>query len=233
MKQNIYLLTLLLMSCLLEDPKEGVNTGDIIEWTDGSEVSVLANGIDRAELSIKLKNTDPNLNITFKTDQGFFSGERVTEKPREVTLRASGRGASVSLNSDLLANDFVVVQASVGGFRIERTVKFLPSYPSNMIVTAEYDTLLANQANTLRISFSLFRPGGQGKVSDGLRIELSQIKLEGNGVLVLPTFVETSGEEATILVRSATKNKGKVKIKATIKDIKGEFLDESVDVTLK
>lgn len=218
------ILLLTLIACTLEDPKEGVSTKDVIAWKETSELEILANNQDKLELVALLKRTNPNLEVTFTTDQGYFAGAKESDKPKELKLAASGKIASVKLVANQVPNEEVTITASVGNFRIERFVLFKPAYPDGMVIETDRDSVDVNQVSYANIFLKLFRADGAGKVSDNLRISLTQVTIDGDGILEVTPFVSTVSEGASFRVRSQNKKKGVVRITASIKQSNSEVL---------
>jgi hypothetical protein len=215
-KSSLFCLVgVLIISCSLDDPKEGVNPSQIIKWDRTKIYEVSANGSDKIDINVNLVMTDPNLPITFTTQQGSFAGA-TDDSPRLLRKNAFGKEATVTLIGDLVPNETVIVTASVGNFTIDTLVNFKAAKPDAIYITSSKITAKADMTEQISFTVWVSREEGTGNVSNQLRVKLTQGSQTNGAVADLVSFVSLSNQTATFVVKSANQNPGDVVITASI-----------------
>jgi hypothetical protein len=218
--QRLTFLALIVTACDLEDPKVGINESDIIKWTDATAISIQANGLARNTLSVTLGDrVDANQEVTFVTDQGFFEGNSDKENPKVYKVKAAGKVVTAVLISDLEPNSTVGISASVGGFKVQSTVNFIPSRPDVGTLQVDKQLVDADRTDFSTFNIILLRDEGSGKVSDDIRVFLYK-KETGKLTVDVPSFVVTKDGKASFTVKSTNDSVGTVTIRVRVAGMK-------------
>ncbi len=207
-------------ACELEDPNIGTVTEEVIELTV-SDTELLADGKSRLTLTAELKEqADPNLDITFNTEAGFFpeAGQGV----QIFTVTASGRTATAVLQSDNVNTDFINVTASVANFRDSKSIEFLRALPDDITVSADRQTVIANRVDFAQITTRLFRDNGQPTV--GSRVEYEIIEQDAARATVVPFDFVNEELESVVNVKSENGVPGVVQIRVSVPGTEEEEL---------
>jgi len=232
MKNQITLYTLLVISllsfsnCELEDPSIGVTTDEIIS-IKSSSTEMLANGESRITLTAELlEKADPNLDISFQTEAGFFplAGEGV----RIATLTASGRIAEIILQSDNENTGATIVSATVGNYTQFLNIDFKAALPDELVSAADRQTVTADRVDFAQITTSLYRDEGLPTI--GTRINYEIIELDTATATVVPFDFANEDLQSIINVKS---NNGKPGVVQVVISTEGESEDEVIEIVFE
>lgn len=218
---------LLLSSCRLWDPQEGITTTEVLQLSGGQE-PLLADGRDASLFTVTLgPEAQANQAVTFQTSQGRFaaaSGPGGSEN-QTLTLTTSGREASAFLIADQVVNDQVIVSAQVGDFVVVDAVRFVRAYPNSLLMTLADPVLPATRGAETQVNLLLLRP--LGLVSDGTRVDFSYTDRSDTTELrlALPVAAFSEGNRLSIPV-SVMGGSGQADIHAQVRDEGGTLLVE-------
>lgn len=231
----------LLPACTLEDPGN-LSPDKIIDIQPESRFrrspgTLKANGVDRLTIKAILKDDTPEgSDITFRTDAGTFAGvppvTTSSNNPQELTVKAAGRQASVTLISSTQVVE-ATVSASVGDFTASTMILFIRVDPVRLTLESNTTRLMADGNDTATLTATLIPPQENGEES-GTVSELTRIiftaEIEGTNTTVETLRREAQsdamGQATTTLVG---RQKGLIRITATVdglSDVKATVLLE-------
>ncbi|QNR24160.1 hypothetical protein [Croceimicrobium hydrocarbonivorans] len=195
---SIALFAFTLSSCDEEDPRSGLTSAQIIQMQTENE-AIPADGNSRIKITAQLQSeSDPNQEITFTTDQGYFAG---TEQKKIHIVKASGKSAEAYIISNREVNDYITLSAKVGDFSTSKTVSFTRALPDAFTLTAGSSRQVLNNGRG-NVSLNLqFQNNGAAKNSMNTQVFLKQRPLELNGPsLSIPEFVIVDDQTASFNV---------------------------------
>ncbi|WP_421753535.1 hypothetical protein [Croceimicrobium sp.] len=207
---SIALFAFILSSCDEEDPRGGLTSAQIIQMQTEKE-AIPADGNSRIKITAQLQSeSDPNQEITFSTDQGYFAG---TEQSMSLKVKASGKSAEAYIISNREVNEYVTLSAEVGGFSTSKTVSFTRALPDAFTMTASSSRQVLNNGRG-NVSLNLqFQNNGTAKNSMNTQVFLKQRPLDTNNVrLSMPEFVSVADMNATFQVSSLDSLVGSVQV---------------------
>lgn len=209
------------IQCELEDPNEGIDTSEIISIST-SDVELLADGVARMTLTAKLlEKADPNLDITFTTEAGYFP--IAGTNAQETTITASGREATITLQSDNYNLGTVTVSASVGNYVASKDIECIAATAEMMTISTDRQTVIANRVDFAQITTKLFRNIGTPTI--GTRIDYEVIALDTAEASVIPFDYVNENLESIVNIKSANSKVGKVQIKVSTDGVASELID--------
>ncbi len=226
---------LTLQSCELEDPTEGINSDDVIQLTAPAS-ELLADGQDRLILTAELGPLAAgDESVSFQTSNGRFL-LATEDDGQSVTTAASNKSAQATLVGSNLADDDVVVQATIEAengelFQATLPLVFQRAYPDNMILTAEKSVIQSDRIDFANISIQLFRDSGTP--SDKTIVHFEVIQLDSAQAEIVPFAF--SGPDATLTtpIKSSNGLPGVIQLKATAETQDGSTLERVIELAIE
>ena len=226
-----YLLPLLLLlsSCDLLDPTEGVMLEDVIQLS-AVETELLADGQDRTELIVTLgPEASPNQTVVLTTEQGRFAGA-LADEPQQLQLTIPGKEARVTLIADNRVGENVTVSAELSGFTAQQNLTFQRAFPDDMILSADVLSITADKVDFATLTVELFR--SEGVPSDQAKVFFEWADNGTTATVQVPPFAFTAGAMATATIRSLNGQPGEITLTAKVDDGNGGFVERALLFTL-
>ncbi len=218
-----------LIGCELENPEDGVFTGDIITLSVNSN-ELLANGEDRITITANLgPQADANQTIRFETEDGRFAGAG-SETPTFYEINASSKEAIVTLVGSNLAQEEVIVSAEVAGFITREIITFERAFPDRMILRADRPVVIADRTDFANLTVDLFRD--IGVPSTETRVDFEVVQLDTAAAELVP-FAFSNNAIATAMLKSATTDPGNVLVIAKTEDGNGGEIRDTVEINFQ
>lgn len=220
---NLLIFSLLFaVSCGLEDPNIGTTTQEVIAVSASAD-ELLADGTSRLTLTAELlEKADPNLDITFTTEAGFFPGNGAGAQ--QITVTASGRTAEVMLQSDNQTVSPVIVSAAVSNHRATAAVEFIRALPDDVVSSADRQTVTADRVDFARLTTKLFRDIGMPTV--GTRVNYEIIEQDTASASIVPFDFTDENHESIVEVKSENGKPGVVLVRITVAGTEEEEIIE-------
>lgn len=202
----------------LDDPETLTITDVIKIETTSSQVN--ANGVDKVTIIATLLGDTPDgQNVIFTTDAGTFAsipGSGTTsENQQQIEIKAVGKTAEVYLVSSIEVKE-ANVSASIEGYTVFTTIKFVRFYPERMYLTSNMSRLKADGQSTATLTATLIPPDNKGTVSKGTRVIFDAIDLDTNAPVPQLHREALSDENGQAAAQFASQQAGVMQITCSI-----------------
>jgi hypothetical protein len=184
-----------------------------------------------------LGKTDPNKEVTFRTNYGTFVNGKTSTDGKETKITSSGRTATTKLQVTQEVKNKIFINAFVGtplvNYASEIELKTIPSYPTTFDINP--DNLRINKNGGNIVTMNIKTQSSKGKVSENIPVHFSYSDVDKKGLVL--NFVKTASikdENASVQLKSLNDSIGKFAFRIAIpKNSRGDSLVQFITMDIQ